>query len=185
MKLLETDRLVIRPFVLDDAAMFRRLLDEAFGQDNHGTGDTKRILLEYNVIADKAHEALHQTPYGDRAIVLKSDGSLIGAVGFAPCLAPFGRLRSFREAPHRSPEVGLFWALFPEHWGRGYATEAARAMVSYAFDELELGRIVATTENDNRRSIAVMKRLGMTIERNPSDEPHWFQTVGVLENPAA
>jgi ribosomal-protein-alanine N-acetyltransferase len=185
MKLLETDRLVIRPFVLDDAAMFRRLLDEAFGQDSHGTADTKRILLEYNVIADKAHEALHQAPYEDRAIVLKSDGSLVGAVGFAPCLAPFGRLRSFREAPHRSPEVGLFWALFPEHWGRGYATEAARAMVSYAFDELELGRIVATTENDNRRSIAVMKRLGMTIERNPSDEPHWFQTVGVLENPAA
>ena len=185
MKMLETDRLVIRPFVLDDATMFRRLLDEAFGHDSHGTGDTKRILLEYNVIADKAHEALHQTPYGDRAVVLKTDGSLIGAVGFAPCLAPFGRLRSFGGGPHRTPEVGLFWALFPEHWGEGYATEAAGAMVSYAFDELELGRIVATTENDNLRSIAVMKRLGMTIERNPSDEPHWFQTVGVLVNPAA
>jgi len=57
--------------------------------------------------------------------------------------------------------------------------------VSYAFDVLELGRIVATTENDNLRSIAVMKRLGMTLERNPLDEPHWFQTVGVLVNPAA
>jgi RimJ/RimL family protein N-acetyltransferase len=58
-------------------------------------------------------------------------------------------------------------------------------MVSYAFDELELARIVATTENDNLRSIGVMKRLGMTIERNPLREPHWFQTVGVLMNPAA
>ena len=185
MKLLETDRLVIRPLVLDDAAEFRRLLNEAFGQDRYGAEDTTRVVLEYNVIADKAHDALHQTPYGDRAIVLKRDGTLIGAVGFAPCLAPFGRLRSFGGTPHRAPEVGLFWALFPEHWGKGYATEAARAMVSYAFDELELGRIVATTENDNVRSIAVMKRLGMTIERNPSDEPHWFQTVGVLVNPAA
>jgi len=185
MKVLETDRLVIRPFVLDDAAEFRRLLNEAFGQDRYGAEDTTRVVLEYNVIADKAHDALHQTPYGDRAIVLKRDGTLIGAVGFAPCLAPFGRLRSFGGTPHRTPEVGLFWALFPEHWGKGYATEAARAMVSYAFDELELGRIVATTENDNVRSIAVMKRLGMTIERNPSDEPHWFQTVGVLVNPAA
>jgi len=184
VKVLETDRLVIRPFVLDDAAMFKRLLDEAFGHDSYGADDTTRILLEYNVIADKAHEALHQTPYEDRAIVLKSDGTLIGAVGFAPCLAPFGRLRSFRGAAHRSPEVGLFWALLPEHWGKGYATEAARAMVSYAFDGLELGRIVATTENDNVRSIAVMKRLGMTIERNPSDEPHWFQTIGVLVNRA-
>jgi ribosomal-protein-alanine N-acetyltransferase len=182
---LETDRLVIRPFVLEDATMFRRLLDEAFGHDSHGSEDTKRVLLEYNVIADKAHDALHQTPYGDRAIVLKSDGTAVGAVGFAPCLAPFGRLRSFGRRAHRTPEVGLFWALFPEHWGRGYATEAARAMVSYAFDELELERIVATTENDNPRSIAVMRRLGMTIERNPSNEPHWFQTVGVLVNPTA
>ncbi|MEK6226377.1 MAG: GNAT family N-acetyltransferase [Chloroflexota bacterium] len=185
MRALETDRLVIRPFVLDDAAVFRRLLDEAFGNDSYGTEDATRVLLEYNVIADKAHDALHQTPYEDRAIVLKSDGTVVGAVGFAPCLAPFGRLSSFGGTPHRTPEVGLFWALFPKHWGNGYATEAARAMVSYAFDELELARIVATTENDNLRSIAVMKRLGMTIERNPSAEPHWFQTVGVLVNPAA
>jgi RimJ/RimL family protein N-acetyltransferase len=184
MKVLETDRLVIRPFALNDAAEFRRLLNEAFGQDSYGPGETTRVLLEYNVIADKAHQALHQTPYGDRAIVLKDDGILIGAVGFAPCLAPFGRLRSFGGTPHRTPQVGLFWALFPAYWGKGYATEAARTMVSYAFDELELERIVATTENDNVRSMAVMKRLGMTIGRNPSDEPHWFQTVGVLVNPA-
>lgn len=184
MRSLQTDRLVIRPFVRDDAAAFRRLLDEAFGQGSYGTEDKMRMLLEYNVIADKAHDALHQTPYGDRAIVLKGDGTLVGAVGFAPCLAPFGRLSSFAGTPHRTPEVGLFWALFPDHWGNGYATEAARAMVSYGFDELELARIVATTENDNLRSIAVMKRLGMTIERNPLGEPHWFQTVGVLVNPA-
>ena len=56
-------------------------------------------------------------------------------------------------------------------------------MVSYAFDELDLDRVVATTEYSNLRSIAVMRRLGMTIERNPNAEPHWFQTVGVLLNP--
>jgi len=184
MKALETDRLLIRPFALDDAATFRRLLNTAFGQGSYGDEDATRILLEYNVVADTAHDALHQTPYGDRAIVLKIGGTLVGAVGFAPCCAPFGRLGSFPATPHRTPEVGLFWALFPEHRGNGYATEAAGAMVSYAFEELELARIVATTENDNFRSIAVMKRLGMTIERNPSAEPHWFQTVGVLVNPA-
>jgi RimJ/RimL family protein N-acetyltransferase len=184
MRTLETERLVIRPFVLNDAVEFRRLLHEAFGDDSYRGEDATRLLLEYHVIADKAHDALHQTPYEDRAIVLKIDGSLIGAVGFAACLAPFGQLPSFGGTPHRTSEVGLFWALFPEHWGNGYATEAARAMVSYAFDELELARIVATTEHDNVRSIAVMKRLGMTIERNPSAEPNWFQTVGVLVNPA-
>jgi RimJ/RimL family protein N-acetyltransferase len=184
VRTLETDRLRIRPFVLDDAAEYRRLIDEAFGGGSHGAEDTTRLLLEYHVIADKAHDALHQTPYEDRAIVLKTDGTLVGSVGFAACLAPFGQIPSFGGTPHRTSEVGLFWALFPDRWGKGYATEAARAMVSYAFDELQLARIVATTENDNTRSIAVMKRLGMTIERNPLPEPHWLQTVGVLVNPA-
>ena len=57
-------------------------------------------------------------------------------------------------------------------------------MVSYAFDELRLRRIVATTEHDNTRSISVMRRLGMRLERNPQDQPHWFQTVGILDHPA-
>ncbi|HYV23523.1 MAG TPA: GNAT family N-acetyltransferase [Candidatus Bathyarchaeia archaeon] len=183
MRTLETERLLIRPFVYADATEFKRLLDEAFGGDGYGSQDAVRLLLDYNVIADKAHDALHQPPYEDRAIVLKTAGTLVGSVGLAPCLAPFGALPSFGGTAHRTPEVGLFWALFPAQMGRGYATEAARAMVSYAFEDLDLRRIVATTEHSNRRSIAVMRRLGMTIERNPRSEPHWFQTVGVLVNP--
>ncbi len=182
MRPLETERLVIRSFLKSDAEEFS-LLDEAFGAKSYGSEDATRLLLDYNVIADRAHDALHQPPYEDRAIVLKSEETLVGSVGLAPCLAPFGRLPSFGGTRRRTPEVGLFWALFPAHWGRGYATEAARAMVSYAFEELDLARIVATTEHSNLRSIAVMRRLGMTIERNPEPEPHWFQTVGVLVNP--
>ena len=182
MRPLETERLVIRSFLKSDAEEFRRLLDEAFGAKSYGSEDATRLLLDYNVIADRAHDALHQPPYEDRAIVLKSEETLVGSVGLAPCLAPFGRLPSFGGTRRRTPEVGLFWALFPAHWGRGYATEAARAMVSYAFEELDLARIVATTEHSNLRSIAVMRRLGMTIERNPEPEPHWFQTVGILVN---
>ena len=54
-------------------------------------------------------------------------------------------------------------------------------MVSYAFNQLRLRRIVATTENDNARSVGVMRRLGMRLERNPLAEPAWFQTVGILD----
>ena len=108
----------------------------------------------------------------------------MGSVGFAPALAPFGLLPSFEPTTHFTPEVGLFWALFPEHWGNGYASEAAAAMVLYAFRELRLRRIVATTEHNNTRSINVMRRLGMRIERNPQADPPWLQTVGVLNNPA-
>ena len=69
MRTLETERLLIRPFVLGDAAEFKRLLDEAFGAN--GSHDETRLLLDYNVIADRAHEALHQLPYEDRAIALR------------------------------------------------------------------------------------------------------------------
>src|SRR5439155_906611 len=109
-------------------------------------------------IQDQAHLE------GDAPIVLRSGGEIVGSIGFAPCLMPFGQLPSFEPTTTFTSEIGLFWALFPEHWRKGYATEAAAAMVSYAFSQLRLRRIVATTENDNARSIGVMRRLGMRLE---------------------
>ena len=67
-------------------------------------------------------------------------------------------------------------------WQRqGYAAEAARAVVNYAFGALNLGRIVATTQFDNVASMGVMRRLGIPIEKNPFSDPPWFQVVGTLE----
>jgi RimJ/RimL family protein N-acetyltransferase len=184
MRALDTARLVIRAFVFPDAETYSRLLDEAFGKGAYGSSEEKRVVFEYQVAADAGMALLHQPPYGDRAIVLRDSGDIVGSVGFAPCLMPFGVLPSFEAADRFTSEIGLFWALFPQHQGHGYATEAAAAMVSYAFDELRLRRIVATTEHDNTRSISVMRRLGMRLERNPQDQPHWFQTVGILDHPA-
>jgi ribosomal-protein-alanine N-acetyltransferase len=182
MRTLETERLIIRAFVLEDGDMYSRLLDAAFGAGLHGSRDEKRVVFAYQVAADPGLALLHQPPYGDRAIVKRESNELIGSVGFAPCLMPFGQLPSFEPTTRFTSEVGLFWALFPEHWGHGYATEAAAAMIAYAFEQLRLRRIVATTEHENTRSINVMRRLGMRLERNPSVEPAWFQTVGILDN---
>lgn len=114
--------------------------------------------------------------------MLRNTGEIIGSVGFAPCLMPFGQLPSFEPTTHFTSEVGLFWALFPDQQDHGYAAEAAAAMVAYAFATLHLLRIVATTEHDNTKSINVMRRLGMRLERNPRAEPAWFQTVGILDH---
>src|SRR6185295_5606905 len=109
---------------------------------------------------------LHQPPYGDRAVVLKGTRQIAGLVGLVPLLAPFAQLHSMgsREHAHYSAEVGLFWAISPSMQRKGYASEAARALVQYAFDHLKLARIVAGTEHANVGSIAVMRRLGMRIE---------------------
>jgi ribosomal-protein-alanine N-acetyltransferase len=183
MRALDTARLTVRAFALADAATYSRLLDAAFGAASYGSSDEKRVIFEYQVAADAGMALLHQPPYGDRAIILRESDEVVGSVGFAPCLMPFGLLPSFEATDRFTSEIGLFWALFPEHQGRGYATEAAAAMVAYAFDELRLRRIVATTEHHNTRSVNVMRRLGMRLERNPQNEPHWFQTVGILDHP--
>jgi RimJ/RimL family protein N-acetyltransferase len=94
-------------------------------------------------------------------------------------------MRTLDATPHFTSEIGLFWALFPDRRGNGYATEAAAAMIAYAFSALRLRRIVATTEHDNATSIGVMRRLGMRIERDTRPQPTWLQTVGILDNPSA
>lgn len=119
---------------------------EAIDADPYGSSDSKRVMFEFQVASDAGLALLHQPPYGDRAIVLRSTSEIIGSVGFAHALAPFGLLPSFGPTRHFTPEVGLFWALFPDQQGRGYATESAAAMVP-------------------TRSINVMRRLGMMRER--------------------
>lgn len=147
-------------------------------------GDPTPGWLEWTVAGYDQLEALTSPPYGERAIQLRG-GPVVGLVGLVPSLGPFGRLPGFGGDPSTRtllrPEVGLYWAVDPQHRGNGYATEAARALVDWAFGHLELARIVAMTTHDNAASQAVMRRLGMRIERNPDPEPAWFQVVGWLE----
>ncbi|HYW28663.1 MAG TPA: GNAT family N-acetyltransferase [Gaiellales bacterium] len=131
-------------------------------------------------------EALMQPPYGERAITLRDTGELIGLVGLVPSYGPFDQIPGLGAATRPArfrPEMGLYWGLAPAHRGNGYATEAGRALIDHALGELELARIVATTERSNTASQAVMRRLGMRVEENPLPEPGWFQVVGWLDAP--
>jgi RimJ/RimL family protein N-acetyltransferase len=67
-----------------------------------------------------------------------------------------------------TPCVEVGWRLAFEHWGHGYATEAARLAIDYGFGALALGEIVSFTSATNRRSRAVMERLGM--RRDPAED---------------
>lgn len=184
---LETERLRIRPLEMDDLEACHRLYIDIEWIDtklsDEVNRDQRRQWLEWAVRNDEQLALLHQPPYGDRAVVLKDGGCFIGLVGLVPLLAPFGQLPCFGrvEGARFTPEVGLFWAISPRFQRRGYATEAARALVQYAFGTLKLGRIVAGTERGNSASMAVMRHLGMRLEENPFPEPPWFQVTGLLE----
>jgi ribosomal-protein-alanine N-acetyltransferase len=185
---LETERLLIREFTLEDLELVHRLLDVEF-DEGLATIDRRRRWLEWTVLAYSELAALQQPPYGDRAIVLKHTCELIGACGFAPCLAPFNQVPGLNAAGENaapswnSPEVGLYWAVSPAHQRHGYATEAGRGLVTYAFETLRLHRLIATTTYSNIASVAVMRKLGMHVERNSLTEPAWLQIVGFLNNP--
>jgi len=190
MPSLETGRLIIRPFAPDDLNGTFRLFDIEVWKTAAGPGDAaaleaRRAWLQWSALNHQELAKLGQPPYGDRAIILKQSRELIGSVGYVPYLDVFGQLPYFRArglAPDRaSTELGLFWAIAPAHQRRGYATEAAGAMIKYAFEEMRLGRIIATTDYNNVASMGVMRKLDMHIQRNPQPEPPWLQVVGVLE----
>jgi ribosomal-protein-alanine N-acetyltransferase len=188
--ILQTPRLIVRPFIPNDLNAIHRILDLTFG-DGSNIGDPaalreRQSWLEWSILNQEWFAKLHQPPYGERAVVLRASNAVIGAIGYVPCLDRFEQLPGLgaggQAASYATPEFGLFWAIDPDHQRHGYATEAARAMIEYAFAELRLKRIIATTEYDNQASQAVMRKLSMRIEHNPLAEPPWLQVVGVLEH---
>lgn len=185
---LTTDRIVVRPFTMDDLEPLYRILDVELA-DAH-TGAERAESLERRAewlrwaVANYAQLAsMYQFPFGDRAVALRDTGKLIGAAGYTPACMPYSLVPGLSPAPagRSSMEVGLYWAIAPRHQRRGYAAEAGQAMADYALEHLGLWRIVATTDHDNLASQRVMHKLGMALHRNPVGEPPYFQVVGVLQ----
>lgn len=185
---LITKRLRIRPFLPQDLDTIHKLFQDIRWHDPQ-LSETQNYRernqwLQWSIMNYVQLAKLRQPPFGDRAVVLQETDQIIGMCGIVPYVGPFGQLPYFgsRENAPYTAEVGLMWAISPTHQGRGYATEAALALVAYAFNELRLHHIIATTEYDNLASQAVMQRLGMLVQYNPYLEPPWLQVVGVLEN---
>ncbi len=111
--------------------------------------------------------------FGFTAAELKSTGELIGIIGI--------QTMNFAIAGLAQPAVEIGWRLSSSYWGRGLATEGARGMLRYGFEELGLAEIVAVTSKVNARSRRVMEKLGMRHREGLDfDYPsipagHWLQ----------
>jgi [ribosomal protein S5]-alanine N-acetyltransferase len=174
LPILRTPRVVIRPLTDGDREACRTVLaplDE----------DALVRWFTWAVAAPAALADLHQPPFGERGIVLADCDELIGLTGLVPSLGPFAQLEGAPAGGPWSAEFGLYWALSPEHRGRGYATEAVTALCQALFTTLHAKRLIAMTEHANVASQAVMRRVGMTLLANPHAEPAWLQVVGVLD----
>jgi RimJ/RimL family protein N-acetyltransferase len=119
-------------------------------------GPIDRARAEAAVARWSEHIAEHG--FGFWALEAPGLADFIGIAGLAP----------IRYQAHFTPAVEIGWRLARPHWGRGYATEAARAALEFGFGRLDLAEITANTTPMNHRSRAVMARLGM--RRNVRDD---------------
>ena len=130
----------------------------------HFAKTLSRAESDAMVARNRDHFAAHG--FGHWAVEVPGRAAFIGFVGLA---VP-------RFEAHFTPCVEVGWRLAAEHWGRGYATEAASVVLAHAFGPLGLDEVVSFTAPANRRSRRVMERLGMT--RLPADD---FEHPGLPE----
>lgn len=148
---LTTSRLVLRTHRPDDLPGFAALNADPLVYEQLGGQPLSREHSDE--IAEWAEECFEKDGLGLLAVERRSDGEYLGMCGLH-------HQESFPD------DVEIAWRFASQHWGRGYATEAARAWLGYGFTELGLPRIISVTDLDNVRSIDLMKRLGMSFVEN-------------------
>jgi RimJ/RimL family protein N-acetyltransferase len=148
---LSTPRLRLRHWLPTDLAPFAEL-----NADPRAMQFMPRPLTaqQSRAFATGAESALAARGFGLWAVELSASQEFVGCVG----------LNEPSFEAHFMPCTEVLWRLLPRHWGCGYATEAARACVAFAFEKLRRHEVVSFTVPANVRSRAVMERLGMTHE---------------------
>ena len=153
---LTTPRLRLRPWRDSDRAPFAAMSADPEVMEHFPAMLSRE---ESDAAADRfVRQFDEQGGWGLFALEERATGDFLGFTGMGR--VPF-------EA-HFTPAVEIGWRLARGAWGHGYATEAAREVVRFAFEEVGLDEVVAFTDPANERSVAVMRRLGMT--RDPADD---------------
>jgi [ribosomal protein S5]-alanine N-acetyltransferase len=149
MIVLTTSRLILRPVTLGDVDALHQLWTEP---------DVRRYLWDDIVITrERAEETVRDSiaSVADRlgmwTVIETQSGELTGFVAL------------IRREPDENPE--LMYGLSSRFWGRGFATEAARAALTYAFGTFDCAKVIAATDVPNCASVRVMERLGFQFSR--------------------
>jgi RimJ/RimL family protein N-acetyltransferase len=146
---IPTERLLLREWRAGDREPFAALNADPRVME-HFPARLPRAQSDALARRSEQHFATHG--FGPWAVELPGVAPFIGFVGLV--------VPAFEA--HFTPCVEIGWRLAAEHWGHGYASEAARASALYAFDVLGLEQLVSFTTQLNLRSQAVMRRIGMT-----------------------
>ena len=149
MKVLETERLILRNWEERDRGLFHEINADPQVMEFF---PFRRDRVQSDARMDELRRSIETIGFGWFALALKDGDRAIGFTG----LAETGEVPAYRP---QTVEIG--WRLARAHWGCGYATESAQALIDWGFETLGLPEIVAYAVAGNHRSIAVMKRLGL------------------------
>lgn len=163
---IDTKRLRLRPLRQGDADALHPLFSDVESNIYGSQPATTTIAQTRERVAQRIADIGWRT----WAITLKGDDAAIGT-------AAIGTVGSYEKRQGKVTEIGYF--LSRAHWGRGIATEAATALIDRLFAEGQR-RIVADTDPDNVASIAVLERLGFTLEARLRGE--WETHLGVRDS---
>lgn len=147
---IETERLILRSFKSDDLEMYYEMMADPDITRYLMSGEPMSRHDAWRSAATMAgHWMLHG--FGQWAIEEKSSGTFIGRCGIIE--------------PEGWPSKEIGWVLHKSAWGKGYATEAAKAGLEFAFNQLKVDKIISLIQPGNEGSVAVAKRIGEQFEK--------------------
>jgi len=152
---IQTERLILRGWRTSDLAAFAAMNADPEVM-RHFPARLDRAASDASV--ERQQDGLRQEGRGLLAAETRSDGAFIGFIGLLRI--------SFGGPLDGSSEIG--WRLARSSWGKGYASEGARACLAHAFDALGDEEVVALAPQSNAGSLAVMRKIGM--QRDPKDD---------------
>jgi ribosomal-protein-alanine N-acetyltransferase len=151
MKILETERLVLRRLAANDAPFILELLNEPAFLENIGDRGARNLADARRYIAKGPVASYRKFGFGLFLVALKDSATPIGICG----------LLKRDSLPH----VDIGFAFLQKFWSQGYARESAAAVLDYGWNTLRLDRIVAITKPHNQASVTLLEKLGLRFEK--------------------
>lgn len=146
--MIETGRLLLRQWIKEDFLPFAEMCSNKHVMEFFPKTQTPEESYE---MAEQIQSLIKERGWGFWAVEIPNQDKFIGFIG----------LHTPKYSMPFSPCVEVGWRLSNQHWGKGYATEGAKAALEFAFNKLQLNEVVSYTTVDNVRSEAVMKKIGM------------------------
>lgn len=167
--ILETDRLVLRRQVIEDLddlwALYSNPEITRFIPDAPRSREEAKEELEWHVNGHPKFPEL-----GFWATIHKESGKFIGRCGLLPWTID------------GQQEIEVAFAIIRDYWGKGLATEAAKAILNYGFEKLNLSRLICLIDAENVASQRVAEKIGMTFEKEGQDEIGPFLLYAINKN---